>query len=130
MKTAEALGLTIPPSQRLRALGLGVLLLVIALLVAPLAVDAQQAGRVWRIGFISTSTLVDAVVDGFRQGLREDGYIEGQNLRIDWRFAEGKGADRLPGLATDLVSCKVEVIVTAGNLAALAAKRLRPYFIT
>jgi len=96
--------------------------LALSILAAPLAAEAQAA-KAPRIGFLSTTTLVDPVVDGFRQGLREHGYIEGQNLLIEWRFAEGRGSDRLPGFATDLVSRKVEVIVTVGNVAAFAAKK-------
>jgi putative ABC transport system substrate-binding protein len=92
------------------------------LFIAVLAAAEMEAGNVSQIGFLSTSTPVDPVVDGFRRGLREHGYIEGRNLFIEWRFAEGGGRDRLPGFATDLVSRKVEVIVTAGNVAALAAK--------
>ena len=104
--------------MRLRTLGLAATI-TFAALAAPLTAEAQ-AGKVARIGFLSTSTPVDPVVDGFRQGLREHGYIDGQNLLVEWRFAEGSD-DRLPGFAAELVNLKVEVIVTFATSAAQAA---------
>src|SRR2546427_2697750 len=93
-----------------------------ALYAAPLAVDAQQTEKVRRIGFLSAPPLDEYVVGGFRQGLREHGYVEGQNLLIEWRVAEGR-SDRLTGFAAELVSRKVEVCVTVATEAALAAKK-------
>jgi putative tryptophan/tyrosine transport system substrate-binding protein len=88
----------------------------------PLGVNAQQAGMVRRIGFLSAALPGPEVDDAFRQGLREHGYVEGQNLRIEWRFAEGS-YDRLAGFAAELVGMKVDVVVTLSTEAALAAKK-------
>jgi putative ABC transport system substrate-binding protein len=94
------------------------------LLAAPLAAEAQQAGRVYRIGFLSTASATAAAsrVEAFRLGLRELGYIEGRNVTIEYRWAEGKD-ERLPGLAAELVSLKVDIIVTQGTVPTLAARK-------
>src|SRR6202162_1503155 len=86
------------------------------LLAAPLAAEAQQAGKVPRIGFLGTRTLSDTspFLDAFRQGLRELGWVEGQNIVIDYRFAEGR-FDRLPDLAAELVRLKVELMLSWGS---------------
>jgi putative ABC transport system substrate-binding protein len=85
--------------------------------------EAQQATKVPRIGFLSGSppSSIKARTEAFRQGLRELGYMEGKNIVIEWRSAEGK-RDRLPALATELVHLNVDVIVTAGPLVTRAAK--------
>src|SRR5213080_1798501 len=77
--------------------------------------EAQQAKKVWRIGFLAaTSPSVEAArIEALRQGLRELGYVEGKNIVIEWRWAEGK-FDRLPDLAAELVRLKVDIIVSAG----------------
>src|SRR5262245_55138750 len=88
----------------------------------PLAARAQQAVPV--IGFLGTLSPegFNEPMRGFRQGLRESGYIEAENLRIEYRWAENQ-PDRLPALATDLVSRRVAAIaVTGGPPAVLAAK--------
>ena len=92
-------------------------------LAAPLACFAQPQARVWRIGMLDTvaPNLNAANLDAFHQGLREFGYIEGRNLIIEYRSADGRG-ERFPELATELVSLKVDLIVTRGTPAALAAK--------
>ena len=90
------------------------------LLAAPLAAGAQQAGKVWRIGYLSSSSAT-ANPEAFRQGLRELGWIEGQNIAIDYRFAEDR-FDRLPELAAELVRLKVDVIVAGPTQPAVAAK--------
>ncbi len=95
--------------------------LILGLLFSPLAA-AQQAERVRRIGFLSAPTPSPAMIDAFRQGLRENGYVEGRSVLIEWRSAEGK-AEQLPGLAAELVRLKAEVIVTVASLATLAAKK-------
>jgi len=95
----------------------------LGLLATPLAAEAQQqAGKVPRIGFLGLSRpeLVRPALEGFRQGLRERGWIEGQNIIIEYRWAEGN-YDRLADLAAELVRLKVDVIVGATQ-AALAAK--------
>jgi putative ABC transport system substrate-binding protein len=95
-----------------------------ALLAAPLAAHAQQAGKVLRIGYLGTSTpaLERHLIEAFRRELRDLGYIEGQNIVIVYRWAEGQD-DRLPGLAADLVNHKPDVIVTSGTPGTLAAKQ-------
>ena len=95
-----------------------------SLLTAPLAVEAQPAGKVWRIGVLSSGSPSAAVarIDAFKQGLRDLGYVEGKNLAIEYRWAEGR-EDRLSALAADLVRLRVDVIVTQGTLATLVARR-------
>src|SRR5438045_4361979 len=89
----------------------------------PLAVAAQQAAGVPRIGFLASSLATHPQLhEAFRQGLRDLGYEEGRNLRIEYRDADGK-LERLSALASELVVLRVNVIVTAaGTLSALAAK--------
>jgi putative tryptophan/tyrosine transport system substrate-binding protein len=93
------------------------------LLAMPFASQAQTPAKVWRIGMLeTTSTALNAAnLDALRQGLRELGYIEGRNLIIEYRSADGR-AERFPDLATELVSLKVDLIVTRGTPASLAAK--------
>jgi putative tryptophan/tyrosine transport system substrate-binding protein len=95
----------------------------VALLAAPLAAEAQQAGKVPRIGYLATNLAAALhLLEAFRQGLRDLGYVEGRNLVIEYRSAEGK-PERLPALAAELVALKVDVIVAPGTLGALAAKQ-------
>ena len=84
---------------------------------------AQQPTKIPRIAWLTASSLSaqSARIEAFRQGLRELGYIEGKNIIIEWRSAEGK-LDRLPALATELVRLKVDVIVTTGPTATRATK--------
>jgi putative ABC transport system substrate-binding protein len=103
--------------------GIGLSLLVAVMMVHPNLAEAQQPKKVPRIGFLSPlspSTISDRV-EAFRQGLRELGYVEGRNIVIEWRYAEGK-FDRLPALAAELVRLKVDVVVTAGPTPTRAAK--------
>src|SRR5215831_9855269 len=98
--------------------------LAVSLLAAPFTADGQQAGKVPRIGFLSLTSPSDRplLLDAFRQGLRELGWVEGQNIVIDYRYAEGR-VDRLPGLAAELVRLTVDLIVaSAGTQVAIAAK--------
>src|SRR5438105_14903374 len=85
--------------------------------------QAQQAGKIFRIGFLDASTAsANAVLlDAFRQELKKLGWIEGKNIAIEYRFAEQK-PERLPELAADLVRLKVDLIVVSGTPPALAAK--------
>jgi putative ABC transport system substrate-binding protein len=93
------------------------------IVVAPLAAEAQQAAKVARIGYLALNrAAAPDVLEAFLQGLRDLGYVEGRNLVIEYRDAEGK-PERLPALAAELVALKVEVIVAPGTLAALAAKQ-------
>ena len=84
--------------------------------------QSSQADRKPRVGYLGTRTLVDFGVDAFRQGLRELGWVEGQNLLIEYRFAQGR-LDRLPDLAAELVRLKVDLIVAQATPGAAAAKR-------
>jgi putative ABC transport system substrate-binding protein len=97
---------------------------ILAFVVSALAADAQQPGKVHRIGFLSYFGCAKALAaDGaFRQTLRSLGYLEGQNVVIECRDAPGR-VDRLAELAVDLVSLKVDVLVTEATPATLAAKR-------
>ena len=86
--------------------------------------DAQQPGKIFRIGFLDNSTASGSavLVDAFRQELNKLGWIEGKNITIEYRFAEQKN-ERLHELAADLVRLKVDLIVGSGTTAALAAKK-------
>ena len=86
------------------------------------AAKAQQPGKVPRIGFLSPGGAMSSPTDAFRQGLRDLGYVEGQNLVMDYRWADGDLA-RLPALAAELVRLRVDVLVAVTNLAVLAAKQ-------
>ena len=92
-----------------------------ALLVAPLAAEAQRAERVYRIGFVSP-TSPGARNVAFLHGLRELGYVEGQNVSIEMRFAEGQ-PERLPGLVDELIRLKVDVLVVGATIGARAAQK-------
>ena len=94
-----------------------------SVLIAPLASFAQQQGKAWHIGVLETISMAAnaANFDAFRQGMRERGYVEGRNLIIDYRSADGRG-ERFAELATQLVQMKVDAIVTRGTPAAIAAK--------
>jgi putative ABC transport system substrate-binding protein len=89
------------------------------LLAVPLAVEA----KVYRIGVLETTsaTMNAANLDAFRQGLRDLGYVEGQNVVLEYRSADGR-QERFPDLAAELVRLKVDLIVTRGTPATLAAK--------
>ena len=93
-------------------------------LAVPLMAEAQQAAKVPRIGFLALNLAPNPHLhEAFRQGLRDLGYVEGRNLEIEYRDAEGK-LERLPALAAELVALKVDVIVTRGGTpTALAAKQ-------
>jgi putative ABC transport system substrate-binding protein len=98
------------------------ILVVVSVLAVGVIAEAQPT-KIPRIGYLtgnSPSTNA-ARIEAFRQGLRELGYVEGKNIIIEWRYAEGK-ADRLPALAAELVRVKVEVIVTTGPGPTRAAK--------
>ena len=101
---------------------LSIVLVVVLLAVAVIA-EAQQLQKFPRIGFLTGvyPASISARLEALRQGLREWGYMEGKNIAIEWRYAEGK-PDRLPALAAELVRLKVDVIVTGGGPATRAAK--------
>ena len=93
-------------------------------LLAPLAAQSQSAGKVYRIGWLSPASAANGLpnLDALRAGLRERGYVEGRNITIEARWADGEG-ERLSKLATELVALRVDVICTAGSPASLAAKQ-------
>jgi ABC-type uncharacterized transport system substrate-binding protein len=99
-----------------------VALLALAFFAMPLAVEEQSAAKVYRVGFLTVGQTRSApIFQALERRLRELGYVEGQNLMIDFRSAEGR-PDRLPGLASELISLKPDVLVTASTPSALAAK--------
>jgi len=92
-------------------------------LAAPLVAGGQPAGQIPRIGFLFYgSPGPSPELDAFRRGLREHGYVEGQNVTVDYRFASGR-VGQLPMLAAELVRLKPDVVVTPGTPASLAAKQ-------
>ena len=99
------------------------ILLIIAVMVVGGVASAQQAGKMFRIGFLDASTASGSavLVEAFRQEMREHGWIEGKNISIEYEFAE-QNNERLPELAATLVRLKVDVIVVTSGPPALAAK--------
>jgi len=93
-----------------------------SLLAAPLAAEAQPAGKIYRLGFLRGGPPLEAYVEGLRQGLRERGYVDGQNVVVEYRSTDG-GFDQLPRLAEELVRSKVDIILASAAPAALAAKK-------
>jgi putative ABC transport system substrate-binding protein len=98
------------------------LLLGVILFAFSFSARAQQPTTVHRVGILTAGSGLGITDEAFRRGMRQLGYIEGQNLIIEWRFAEGK-LDRLPALAADLALLKVDVIIVSSTQGALAAKK-------
>src|SRR5947208_280693 len=100
----------------MRKVGVLSILFVVALLAVAVIANAQQPKKVPRIGYLSLqdSANESARSEAIRLALRELGYIEGQNIAIEYRYMEGK-RDRAPELAAELVRLKVDIIVTAGG---------------
>jgi ABC-type uncharacterized transport system substrate-binding protein len=98
--------------------------LALGWLFNPLAAEAQQAAKIARMGYLASNLAVRShLTEAFLQGLHDLGYVEGRNVVIEYRDAEGK-SERLPALAAELVALKVDVIVAAGGTpGALAAKQ-------
>jgi putative tryptophan/tyrosine transport system substrate-binding protein len=94
--------------------------LTAGLLAAPLAAEAQPAGKVWRVGILGNEN--SAPWEAFRRGLRDLGYVGGRNLTMESRWSEGR-TERLPALAIELVQLRVDVIVASGTQAVRAAKQ-------
>jgi putative ABC transport system substrate-binding protein len=96
----------------------------LSVLVTPALVGAQSPARIPRIGVLRTpaSTAPDPAAEGFRQGLRDLGYVDGQNIHLEFRWAEGR-PERIPALAAALVQTNPDVLVTGGEQAILALKR-------
>jgi len=95
------------------------LAIALAILVTPIAADAQQPGKIPRIGVLAS--IRSPATEGFERGLRELGYVEGKNILIEWRLVQGK-FERLPEFAADLVRLKVDVIVAPATPYVLAAR--------
>jgi putative ABC transport system substrate-binding protein len=107
-------------NRKLIGVGLCALLLAFGF-----SAEAQQAGKIFRVGYLDVSTASGSVVlvDALRQELSKLGWVEGKNIAIEYRFAEQK-QERLPELAADLVRLKVDVLVATGGGPALAAKEI------
>src|SRR5450631_3941649 len=101
-------------------------LVALAAAAGPHASLAQQQGEVWRVGFLSPQTRSDPLIsqynDAFLKGMHDLGYVEGRNLLVEWRFADGK-PERLPGMAAELVQLKVDIIVAVSSPAIGAAQK-------
>jgi putative ABC transport system substrate-binding protein len=99
-------------------------LLTAVLLTTVSFANAQQKGKIPRIGFLGNSTaeLEANLIEPFREGLRDLGYVEGKNIVLEWRWAEGK-YERFPALIAELIAAKVDLIVTAGTPATIALKK-------
>ena len=106
-----------------RITGLLTGLFVAFLLAAPLAAGAQPATRIPRIGFLSSTSSADSpTTRAFREGMQALGYVEGQNLVVEWRWAAGR-SERFPAFAAEMVRLKVDVIVAANDAAGRAAQQ-------
>jgi putative ABC transport system substrate-binding protein len=115
---AMAVPLAVAAQQGARLLGLVV---AFGLAGVPLSINAQQSTKLPRLGWLPTFAATSPVYDGFRQGLRELGYVEGKNIIIETRWAEGN-LDRLPELARELAGLNVDVMLVAGDQGLRAAK--------
>jgi putative tryptophan/tyrosine transport system substrate-binding protein len=102
----------------------GIVAFAVAFALCGAVAHAQQTGKIFRIGFLDSSTASGSaiLVEAFRQELNKLGWIEGKNMTIEYRFAEQK-TERLPELAADLVRLKVDLIVVTATPPALAAKK-------
>ena len=96
-----------------------IVMLTLGLLLGPFCSDAQPSGKVPRIGYLGDTP--GLLLAAFRRALHEHGYVEGQNIAVEYRWVEGQ-PDRLHALATELVQSKVDIIITAGTQASLAVK--------
>src|SRR2546430_2658658 len=101
----------------------GIIAIFVTFAMCDVVAQAQQPAKITRIGYLDAVSLSvnAALFEAFRQGLRKLGYVEGKNIFIEWRSADGK-LDRLPALAAELVHLKVDIIVTGGRSATRAAK--------
>ena len=106
----------------------GLLALVVAFAVCGAGADAQQAGKIFRIGYLDPSYASGSAVllEAFRQELSKLGWIEGKNITIEYRFAEQK-TERLPELAADLVRLKVDLIVVTGRTVGVSGQERHHY---
>jgi ABC-type uncharacterized transport system substrate-binding protein len=99
-------------------------LLTVLLLASMHRAEAQQTGKIHRIGFLGATSSYSVAdrTEAFRQGLRELGYVEGRNIVFEWRYADGK-VDRLPALAGELVGLKADIIITQGSASTRAVQQ-------
>src|SRR3982751_3894843 len=95
------------------------------LLAFPLVMEAQQAGKVPRIGYLSQNSgeVPENLIAAFREGLRARGWVEGRNIAIEVRYADGE-VDQFPALVSELIRLKVDVIVTTSSATSWAAKEI------
>ncbi len=102
----------------------GLFAIVVMLLVCGARAEAQQPGKIFRIGYLDNSRTsgIAVLLEAFRQELGKLGWIEGKNITIEYRFAEHQN-ERLPELAAELVRLKVDLIVASGGPTPLAAKK-------
>jgi putative ABC transport system substrate-binding protein len=100
---------------------LALLTLVLSLVLAPSSSHAQAGAKTPRIGILTATSALNPALEVFRQGLRDLGYVEGQNIALEYRFADGR-FERLPALAADLVRLQVEILVAEGGQATAAAQ--------
>jgi putative tryptophan/tyrosine transport system substrate-binding protein len=117
----------LPTRCELKKVGWSSILIVVVQLAVGVTAEAQQPGKVPRIGFVSaradpTPTTPDSSADALRQGLRNLGYIEGKNLVIEYRYFEGK-VDRIPSLVAELLQLKLDVLVSVNTLTIRAFKQ-------
>ncbi|MGH7346886.1 MAG: ABC transporter substrate-binding protein [Candidatus Rokuibacteriota bacterium] len=110
--------------MRRRRASIATITAALAMLGASLVVDAQQSAKTYRIGVLETTSAALSApnLEAFKHGLQELGYIEGRNLFLEYRFAEGR-AERFPEFATELVRLRVDLMATRGTPAALAAQK-------
>ena len=103
----------------------GVLAIVAALTVCGARVEAQQTGKIPRIGLLTSASSAETApfIDGFRQGLRELGYVEGKNIALEIRGGDAAKPDRISEIAAELVGLKVDIIVAGGSFAVRAAMK-------
>jgi putative tryptophan/tyrosine transport system substrate-binding protein len=122
-RTQRAKGIALKANAGEKAMRKSVICLTLCAMLLALCVptNAQQPTKLPRIGYQSGGSSGERE-EAFRQGLRELGYIEGQTIIVEWRFAEGK-SDRVPQNAAELVRLKVDVIVTGGSSDTLAARK-------
>jgi putative ABC transport system substrate-binding protein len=106
-----------------RRLALGLTVVIVVALAAPLVAAAQQGEKTYRIGFLRRTSPEPAQLEAFRQGLRALGYVEGQNVVIEQRYAHG-AHERLPALARELLEVNVEVFVVDGPLTVRAVRQI------
>ena len=117
------MAMTAPPGVVRPTITRLAIIVTVFLLATPLAAAAQPAGKVPRVGVLANgSAATSPPVDAFRQGLRDFGHVEGQNIALEIRWAEGR-FERLPELAAELVRWKPNVLVTAGPYGLQAARR-------